>query len=228
MQPHPLIHEELARQREHELRARPTTRSRARHDDSDDLGRAVRAAAAGDEKAWTLLVGRFTPTLRGIVRGYRLGAADVDDVVQSTWALALPAIAKLREPDAIGGWLCVIARREALRTIDRRRCEVSVDESALPEPEEHATAETAIVEHEESHAVHAAVGRLSGRQRTLVSLFLQDPGMSYAEVSTRLGLPIGSIGPTRERALGRLRRDRRLGAALSRPVGSASNEATGS
>jgi RNA polymerase sigma factor (sigma-70 family) len=224
MQPHPLIHEELARQRETELRAPSATRNEARSD-THDLGPTVRAAAAGDEKAWTLLVGRFTPTLRGVVRGYRLCATDVDDVVQSTWASAFPAIRKLREPEAIGGWLCIIARREALRTLARQRREIPVDESGLPEPAEHAPAETAIVANEERHAIRAAVSRLSDRQRTLVSLLLQDPGMSYAEVSSRLGLPIGSIGPTRERALDRLRRDRSLATALSRPAASTSNGA---
>src|SRR3954447_289262 len=76
-------------------------------------------AAAGDEGAWRDLVRRFDPMLRGIVRGYRLDAADAEDVVQTTWIRAYRNLDRLHEPAAIGGWLAITARREALRTFQR-------------------------------------------------------------------------------------------------------------
>src|SRR5580765_7043463 len=158
MQPHPLIHTELARQRQLSLRG-SAARRRPPADDSSTgtLAPLVCAAKAGDGSAWESLVRRFTPTLRGIVRGYRLNAADVDDIVQSAWASAFVHIGGLREPEAIGGWLAVTARREALRTIERRGREVLVDEPSPLVQADTPTAERALIEAEESDAVHDAV-----------------------------------------------------------------------
>ena len=85
-------------------------------------------AAAGDEAAWRDLVGRFDPMLRGIVKGYRLDLADAEDVVQTTWIRAYRNLDRLNEPAAIGGWLAVTARREALRTLQRGVREFPTDE----------------------------------------------------------------------------------------------------
>jgi RNA polymerase sigma factor (sigma-70 family) len=215
MQPHPLIHTELARQRELSLRGSAARRRTPAEDSSTgNLAPLVRAAKAGDGGAWDSLVRRFTPTLRGIVRGYRLNAADVDDVVQSAWTSAFVHIGGLREPEAIGGWLAVTARREALRTIERRGREILVDEPDPSGRTETPTAERALIKAEETDAVHAAVDRLPDRQRRLMRALLSDSELAYTEVSNRLEMPVGSIGPTRERALAVLRRDRRLSALL--------------
>src|SRR5215212_2094637 len=85
-------------------------------------------AAAGCEDAWRDLVARFEPMLRGIVRGYRLDAADVEDVLQTTWIRAYRSLDRLNEPAAVGGWLAVTARREALRTLQRGVRELPVEE----------------------------------------------------------------------------------------------------
>src|SRR3954453_15190078 len=89
----------------------------------------ARGAAPGCEDPWRDLVRRFDPMLRGIVRGYRLDAADAEDVVQTTWIRAYRNLDRLNEPAAIGGWLPLAARREALRTLQR-----GVRESPAAEP----------------------------------------------------------------------------------------------
>jgi RNA polymerase sigma factor (sigma-70 family) len=208
---HPLIHGELARQRRLELE-----RSGARlRPAAGELTSLVRAARKGDPSAWESLVNRFTPTLRAVVRSYRLGAADSEDVVQATWAAAVVHLDRVREPEAVGGWLAVTARREALRTLERRRREVAVDEPCAPGASEPDAPERALVEAQERDAVHAAVERLPGHQRRLLRTLLRQPDTSYVELSERLRLPIGSIGPTRLRALATLRRDRRLADLVS-------------
>jgi len=103
--------------------------------DSEALARLVHAAAARDERAWEALYARFTPTIRAAARGFRLCPADVDDVVQQTWLAALRRIGALERPEAIGAWLLVTARRQALRTLQRGAREVLTDE--LPD---HAVA----------------------------------------------------------------------------------------
>jgi RNA polymerase sigma factor (sigma-70 family) len=175
----------------------------------------ARAAAAGDEAAWRALVARFDSMLHSIVRGYRLDPADADDVVQSTWIRAYDNLHRINEPAAIGGWLAVTARREALRTLQRGVREVVAED---PQPKHHAeagTPETETLENERRAAVRAAVGRLPTRQRTLLSTFLRRPAASYDEISVALDMPIGSIGPTRERALSRLRDDLALTGVLA-------------
>src|SRR5262249_4286795 len=125
MQPHPLIHAELARQRPLDLRA---SAGRA---DQADLGPVVSAARAADQTAWASRVRRFTRLMRHVVREYRLSTADAEDVGQTAWPSAFSGIGRLREAEAIGGWLCVIARREAVRTISRQRREVPVDNAGV-------------------------------------------------------------------------------------------------
>ena len=154
--------------------------------------------------------------LRAVARDYRLSAADVDDVVQATWVAAFTHIAQVREPEAVSGWLCVTARRQALRTIKSRQREIAVEEPRHPDESDHPSFESSLVEEEERTAVHAAVERLPERQRSVVTALFNGPTPSYQVLSTKLSMPPGSIGPTRERALARLRLDTRLASAVQR------------
>jgi RNA polymerase sigma factor (sigma-70 family) len=178
------------------------------------LAPLTREAAAGCEDAWRDLIGRFDPMLRGIVRGYRLDVADVEDVVQTTWIRAYRNLDRLNEPGAVGAWLAITARREALRTLQRGVRELP---SAEPQPADEAGGEAPdeiAVRRERRSAVRAAVRRLPNRQRTLLSEMLNRPCASYEEIAAALEMPVGSIGPTRDRALTRLRTDAALAGAI--------------
>jgi len=165
------------------------------------------SAARGDERAWRELVARFDPMLRRIIRGYRLDDADVEDVVQTTWIRAFRSLDRLNEPAAIGGWLAVTARRESLRALQRGVREFPAEEPLHAEEPAAHTPETVTLDRERRSAVRDAVLRLPGRQRELLATMLHRPCASYDEISQALDMPIGSIGPTRERAIGRLRSD---------------------
>ena len=216
MNPHPLIHSELARQRQLDLQRdgqphRFSHRSKATQDATPrELVALVREATAGDDQAWESLVARFTPALRAVARGYRLSAADVDDVVQAAWTSALTHIGSLREPEAISGWMMVIARREALRIVQRRHRELLVDEPSYPDPSNESSPEATLLASERREAVSAAVEQLPSRQRELVRALFGDTEPSYDELALKLSIPKGSIGPTRQRALVQLRRNRNL------------------
>jgi RNA polymerase sigma factor (sigma-70 family) len=179
------------------------------------VARLVRGAAAGDRHAWHELVDRHDGLLRAVVRSYRLPAADVDDVVQTTWLRALDRIGQLNDPAAIAGWLVVIARREAMRVLQRGVREVVTD--SVPDPAGHDVAgpDGVIIRRELDELIRGAVGRLPGRQQQVVASMLQSPTSSYKELSAQLGMPVGAIGPVRGRALVRLRRDRELQQALA-------------
>jgi RNA polymerase sigma factor (sigma-70 family) len=178
-----------------------------RRPERDALAAVVRAASAGDARAWATIVDRFTPALKATARGFRLSPADVEDVVQSTWLAAVRHLRLLRSPDAIGGWLLTTARREALRTLQRQLHEIASD--GLPEPAtpEHQQPEEQLLAAERDQTLHDGVRRLPPRQRQLLHTLLTEPGKSYADLSASLRMPVGSIGPTRDRGLARLRHD---------------------
>jgi RNA polymerase sigma factor (sigma-70 family) len=178
------------------------------------LAELTQDAAAGCEAAWRALVTRFDPMLRSVVRGYRLDAANAEDVVQTTWIRAYQHLDRLNEPEAVGGWLAVTARREALRSLQRGVREIPAEVPMRMEETDGATPESAVLQRERSAALRAAVARLPQRQEQLLSAILRQPGVSYGDLSAALAMPTGSIGPTRERALSRLRADQALSRVL--------------
>ena len=180
-----------------------------------DLAGLARRAADGDERAWEALVARLDGVLRSVLRRYRLAPADVDDVVQTTWLRALGHLHRLDEPGAIGSWLVVTARREALRSLQRGVREALTDELEPFDAEDETRPEQVALERERDAALRRAVARLAGRQRELVVRLLATPAPTYEELSEQLDMPIGSIGPTRERALARLREDPSLAALMA-------------
>jgi RNA polymerase sigma factor (sigma-70 family) len=178
------------------------------------LAHLTREAAGGGEDAWRTLVALLDPMLHSIARGYRLSDADADDVVQITWGRALLHLDRLEDPGAVAGWLAVTARREAMRTLQRGVRELPAAEP--PEPRASAPAPEAMtIERERCSELRAAIERLSGRQRELLTLLVSRPELSYEDVSRELGMPVGSIGPTRERAFERLRSDSVLATAVA-------------
>jgi RNA polymerase sigma factor (sigma-70 family) len=179
----------------------------SRPDAASSVAGVAKSAARGDERAWCELVARFDPMLRRIVRGYRLDNADLEDVVQTTWIRAFRSLDRLNEPAAIGGWLAITARRESLRALQRGVREFPAEEPMHAEEPAGHTPETVALERERRTAVRNAVRRLPGRQRDLLVTMLHRPCASYGEISQALDMPVGSIGPTRERAIGRLRSD---------------------
>jgi RNA polymerase sigma factor (sigma-70 family) len=180
-----------------------------------ELSCLAREAAAGDESAWNELVRRLDGVLRGVARRYRLASADVDDVVQTTWLRALDHVGRLHDPGAIAGWLVVTTRREAMRTLQRGVREVLTDDTSLIDDPDPASPDVLAIARERRVALRGAVGRLEGRQRVLLASMLATPAPTYEQLSARLDMPVGSIGPTRDRALARLRDDPELARAVA-------------
>lgn len=164
------------------------------------LGRAL----GGDERAWRVLVRGLSALVRSVARAHRLGDADVSDVCQSTWFTLTQQLADLREPARLPGWLSTTAHRQALRTLTARRREVP---AARPEPVACLPSpELAVLSAERDRALWQAVGRLPQPHRELIRLLATQPHLTHAQLAARLGIPAGSVGPLRRRALDRLRR----------------------
>ena len=168
------------------------------------LSTLVHAARCGDAAAWRRLVARFDPGLRRIARSYRLSPADVDEVVQATWLTLFETIEHIRDPAAIAGWLVTVTRRHALRRCQGPMREVLTDDADWGAAAGDDEPEARLLARERCDALAGAIGELPDRQSRLLSLLLAQPSLDYHEVAVQLSMPIGSIGPTRGRALARL------------------------
>jgi RNA polymerase sigma factor (sigma-70 family) len=79
-----------------------------------------------------------------------------------------------------------------------------LDAEALPD-EQAITAEQQLLTAERHAALRTALLDLPPQAQRLIALLAADPPVPYAEISARLGIPVGSIGPTRRRCLDKLR-----------------------
>jgi RNA polymerase sigma factor (sigma-70 family) len=164
-------------------------------------------AGNGDKQAWDALVVRYAPLIWSICRRYRLGDTDTDDVGQSVWLRLVDHLHRIREPAALPGWLATVTRRECLRVLRERAPMASYVLDAETVPDERAgTAEQELLAAERHAALREAFGDLPPRGQRLILLLIQDPPVPYAEISARLGIAVGSIGPNRLRYIDQLRR----------------------
>jgi RNA polymerase sigma factor (sigma-70 family) len=170
-------------------------------------GELFQRARAGDHKAWDALVQRLGSRIWAVARAHRLGRADAEDVFQVTWMQLVTHVDDIREPERVSAWLASTARHESLRVLRRAGREApSADENQthIADPDLPAP-EAALVAAERKGALDDALASLGAACQRLLRLFLADPPPSYQDVSEALGMPIGSIGPTRGRCLEQLR-----------------------
>lgn len=172
-----------------------------------DVARLVRCAAEGDRRAWERLVDQYARLIWSITWDFKLTESDAADVAQTTWLRLLEHIDRIDHPDRVGSWLAATARNECLRSLAARKKVVlgnddaNLDSAIAHEPEIDAR----LLADERARVLRDAVTHLPRRWQRLVELLIADPPASYAEISDQLGLPVGSIGPTRKRCLARLR-----------------------
>jgi RNA polymerase sigma factor (sigma-70 family) len=176
-----------------------------------DVAGFVRRAAAGDHQAWECLVDQFSRLIWSITVEFKLVESDAADVVQTTWLRLLEHIDRIQYPDRVGSWLAATARNECLRSLAaRKRVVLGHDDVDLGTVAAAAAAPTPEVDErlladERDQVVRDAMSRLPGRWQRLLEMLMADPPVPYTEISDQLGLPVGSIGPTRGRCLARLR-----------------------
>jgi len=177
----------------------------------------VTRARNDDQEAWDALVERYAPLIWGICRRHRLGAADAEDVSQSVWLHLADQLDRIREPAALPGWLATTTRRECLRVLAAARAHQAarhvIDPQAIAD-ERAWTAGHELLAAERHAALREAFRDLPPCGQRLLLLLIQDPPAPYAEISARLGIPIGSIGPTRRRCLDKLRRHPSIAALI--------------
>jgi RNA polymerase sigma factor (sigma-70 family) len=178
----------------------------------------VARAKGGDRQAWDALVERYAPLIWSICRRHRLGRADADDVGQSVWLRLVDQLDRVRDPAALPGWLATTARRECLRVLGAtqgpRATVYALDVESLPD-ERAGLADQGLLAAERHAALREAFDQLPPNGKQLISLLIADPPLPYADISARLGIPVGSIGPNRSRYLDKMRRHPAVAALIN-------------
>ena len=164
-------------------------------------------AARGDQRAWDALIREFSGMIWAVARAHRLHDASAADVAQATWLALLQHLTRLKDPTRVGAWLATTARRECLRVIrDSERSVPFGDEAPEHEARTCLPGDVVLIS-ERDGALWQSFSRLRPSDQALLRLLMADPRPPYEEIAAALDMPIGSIGPTRQRALARLRRE---------------------
>jgi RNA polymerase sigma factor (sigma-70 family) len=220
---HPYVAGQLVREHSRQLRADASKRQ-LRHQpghreagnanaeavsDAPSVAALVTRSRNGDKQAWDELFERYAPLIWSICRRHRLRQVDADDVAQTVWLQLVGQLAAIRDPAALPGWISTTTRRECCRVL--RTAQLQQAAGHGPDIAEIAdmrsgTVESELLRTELSAALREALAQLPPDSRRLIAMLIEDPPVPYTEISAKLGIPVGSIGPHRARCLEKLRR----------------------
>jgi RNA polymerase sigma factor (sigma-70 family) len=170
-------------------------------------GRMFAAYRGGDESAMSDLVRVVTPLLWHTVRSTRLDAAAAEDVLQTVWLSLVRHADTIAEPNAVLQWLVVSAKRESWRVSrvqDRARPE-DVETTRAAESDGSTPVADQVAGAEADDVLWRHIAELPERCRALLRVIAFAAKPDYAQIARSLGMPVGSIGPTRGRCLAKLR-----------------------
>ena len=185
--------------------ARSDRRAARELSSANEVVALVSSASAGEQRGWQGLVREFGGLLSAVARAHRLREADAADAAQATWLRLIEHLNGLNDPGRVGAWLATTARRECLRVLRDAPRQLPYGHDA-PEVQWSQTVpgeDLLIAERDE--ALWRGFARLRASDRALLELLMAEPRPPYEQISAVLDMPIGSIGPTRARALERLR-----------------------
>jgi len=164
--------------------------------------------AKGDSAAGRELVRRYDRLIAAAARRVLFSPADVDDVVQETFLILLVSSDSIRDPARLGPWLWTtasnLARRTARRNIRSRPVE-DIEAHVATERDASDEVEGALERGERCVALREAMASITSEERDLIRLLTVEDRPCYATISAATSRPVGSLGPTRRRILGKLR-----------------------
>lgn len=183
--------------------------------DSDDDATLVSRCLRGESAAWAALVQRYQRLVYAVAM--RIGHDEhvAADVFQTVFARLVQHLPRIAEPHRLQAWIVTTAKREALlaRRLGQRTVSMTPENDDDPGPagdlaDDAPLAEQALSDLQQLHRLRQSLDRMDERCRTLLTLVFadEDDRLPYEEIGSRLGMPVGSIGPTRARCLQKLRR----------------------
>ncbi|MBA3982871.1 MAG: sigma-70 family RNA polymerase sigma factor [Acidimicrobiia bacterium] len=169
--------------------------------DDDEL---LAGCRAGDAAVWEELVRRYERLVRSIPRAYGLGTTDIEEIAQMTFSVLVQSLDRLRPDSRLAPWLSTVARRHTWRLLEARRREpvMDIDDRVAGSVDNVAVSAGQAAD---VTWVRDGLRLLPSRCRVLLEALYLAGERSYADIANDLGIPIGSIGPTRARCLERLR-----------------------
>jgi RNA polymerase sigma factor (sigma-70 family) len=176
----------------------------------------VQRCLRGDEGAWAQIVARYARLVHAVPVRNGLAPAEVDDVGQEVFLALAQNLHTIDDPERLPAWLVTTARRMSWRVIQRRRYEQPLEEDNVENGDERnaakelvspfATPDELLAGWHRQEALRVAMDKLSSRCQELLALIFLDPDEpSYDDISEKLGMPKGSIGPSRNRCLQQMR-----------------------
>jgi RNA polymerase sigma factor (sigma-70 family) len=175
-------------------------------DRSVRLAACVERARRGELPALDEVVTELNPLLWHVARSQGLDAEDAADVVQTTWLELVRRLPEIRSPQSLTAWLVTATRREAWRVRGRVRRETPGDAELLDEADaDGGDLDDRLLVGERDRCLWRHFQRLPERCRTLLRIVAYVERPDYSAVAEALGMPRGSIGPTRGRCLAKLR-----------------------
>lgn len=172
---------------------------------------ATRAAAAftayreGDRQRISELVDLLSPILWRAARSQRATASEAEEAVQSAWLKLIDHADSIVDPQAVLAWLLVTVKRDSWRLVRRDSREVTGFADTLDVPLAEPGPEALTLMSEQNAMLWEHVRTLSAQCQHLLGVIAYAARPDYAGVAEALGMPIGSIGPTRGRCLTKLR-----------------------
>lgn len=181
----------------------------------EDDAALVTRCLRGEQGAWTTLVDRYQRLVYAIVRRTGLDEHAAADVFQSVFARLIQHLPRIAEPNRLQAWIVTSAKREALlqrrrgaRTVSLAHSDDAADDASDWDiPDDSPLPDEVLAELQQLHQVRVALEKLDDRCRELLLMLFADADdkVPYEEAARRLGMPVGSIGPTRARCLDKLR-----------------------
>ena len=166
----------------------------------------IRDCREGRVGAWRRLLEKYERLVFSVPRKYGLSTDDAADGTQLTFTILVQSMDRLPEDSKLGGWLTTVARRHTWRLLERNRRQGIGRHAVLDENITGGGTEP-IESWELGEWLHQGLSMIGQSCRELLFALYLDPGQpSYAEVAKRMGMAVGSVGPTRIRCLERLRR----------------------
>lgn len=165
----------------------------------------LKACQRGEQAAWDQLVEDYGRLIYSIPRRYGLNDADSDDVFAAVWATVFKSLDSLRDDAKLSAWLITTTHRECWR-VGKKRGTYQQLNDVMPDVSEPD--ESKAEQWERQHMVRRALRELGGRcEELLTALFLDRGGAeaNYTAIAKNIGMPVGSIGPTRARCFEKLK-----------------------
>lgn len=169
---------------------------------------AFRAHRDGQPAGMSTLVEEVTPLLWAIARQQGLHHQAAEDVVQNTWLKLVEHAREITDPQSVLKWLITTTRRDSWTTSSRARREEPATYADVRDQEPDETSpspETTVLTDVDDRLVWQHFASLPERCQSLLRVIAFAERPDYAAVAEALGMPVGSIGPTRGRCLAKLR-----------------------